>query len=181
MSDVQRLRLRGALTEDEAGELWYEIERLRALDAETAKAHNANLLEMAHMLDEIERLRAELEREKMRVVACGVVALANTPDSAEKARKMHDDYRSASCNAVARAVDEQMRLRAERDALRALTKKLWPEGLIGAAALQTAGDVRLCFDSPMYANSFVRRMQIAINASSKASSLDDAIDAARKA
>jgi len=78
------------------------------------------------------------------------------------------------------AADEIERLSAERDALLKLTKKLWPEGLIGAVALETAGDVRLCFDSPMYANSFVRRMQVPIDASSKASSLDAAIDAARR-
>ena len=57
-------------------------------------------------------LRAELERERLRLAACGVVALANTADSAEKARMMHDDYRSASCDDVARAVDCQMELRA---------------------------------------------------------------------
>ena len=61
-------------------------------------------------MDEILKLREELERERMRLAACGVVALANTPDSAEKARTMHDDYRSASCDDVARAVDRQMAL-----------------------------------------------------------------------
>ena len=61
-------------------------------------------------MDEILKLREELERERMRLAACGVVALANTPDSAEKSRTMHDDYRSASCDDVARAVDRQMAL-----------------------------------------------------------------------
>lgn len=61
-------------------------------------------------MDEILKLREELERERMRLAACGVVALSNTPDSAEKARTMHDDYRSASCDDVARAVDRQMAL-----------------------------------------------------------------------
>lgn len=66
---------------------------------------------------EIERLRAELERERMRLAACGVVALANTPESAKKARDMHPDYRSASCDDVARMVDKQMALRAAVEAL----------------------------------------------------------------
>jgi hypothetical protein len=68
---------------------------------------------LAHQAaDEIERLRADLEREQLRLAACGVVALANTPESAAKARQMHDDYRSASCDDVARAVDREMALRA---------------------------------------------------------------------
>lgn len=66
---------------------------------------------------EIRRLNAELERERMRLAACGVVALADTPESAAQAREMCDEYRSASCDDVARRVDECMTLRAERDAL----------------------------------------------------------------
>ena len=63
-------------------------------------------------------LEAELERERMRLAACGVVAMANTPESAARARDMHPDYRSASCDDVARAVDAEMAMRAERDAAR---------------------------------------------------------------
>ena len=66
---------------------------------------------------ELRRLHAELERERMRLVACGVVALADTPDSAKHARQMHPDYQSASCQDVARRVDECISLRAQRDAL----------------------------------------------------------------
>ena len=36
---------------------------------------------------EIAALRVELETERMRLVACGVVALANTPDSAKQTRE----------------------------------------------------------------------------------------------
>lgn len=68
--------------------------------------------------DEIARLRDELDRECMRLAACGVVALANTPDSANEARHMHESYKSASCDDVARMVDEQMRLRDENAKLR---------------------------------------------------------------
>ena len=79
---------------------------------------------------EIERLRAELERERMRLAACGVVADANTQESAAKAREMHDEYHSASCDAVARTVDREMQLRAERDALKEDAERLasiaWP-------------------------------------------------------
>ena len=62
---------------------------------------------------EIERLRAELETERMRLVACSVIALANTPESAARARDMHPDYQSPHCDDVARAVDREIALRAE--------------------------------------------------------------------
>lgn len=54
----------------------------------------------------------ELERERMRLAACGVVAMATTPETAATARDMHSEYRSASCDDVSRAVDIQMELRA---------------------------------------------------------------------
>lgn len=74
-------------------------------------------------------LEAENERLRLQLAACGVVAMANTPETAAKARDMHPDYKSASCDDVARAVDREMALRAElatarkeADALRALLK-----------------------------------------------------------
>lgn len=70
-------------------------------------------------IDDLKRDSADLERERMRLAACGVVALANTPESAAKARDMHDDYRSASCSDVARMVDLQMQYRAALVNLRA--------------------------------------------------------------
>ena len=57
---------------------------------------------------EVDALRADLERERMRLAACGVVALSDTPESAARERNMHPDYRSASCDDVARRVDECM-------------------------------------------------------------------------
>ncbi len=66
---------------------------------------------------EQEALKVALECERMRVVACGVVACSDTPKSAAVARDMLPVYRSASCDDVARRVDECISLRAERDAL----------------------------------------------------------------
>lgn len=74
---------------------------------------------------------AELETERMRLAACAVVALANTPESAKAARAMMPEYESASCHEVAMAVDREMALRAEverlttykTDAYAALQKK----------------------------------------------------------
>ena len=76
------------------------------------------------LIDRLKKAESELERERMRLAACGVVALADTPESAAQAREMRDEYRSASCDDVARRVDECMTLRAERDALAALVSDL---------------------------------------------------------
>lgn len=91
------------------------------VEAETElAASKAECARLSSMLDhqrdestETERmLRSELEAERIRLAACGVVALSNTPESAAKARDMRPEYRSASCDDVARMVDEQMHLRA---------------------------------------------------------------------
>lgn len=63
------------------------------------------------------QLEAELETERMRVIACGVVALANTPESAAKARDMLPEYRSAPCDNVVQAVDREMALRGRVEQL----------------------------------------------------------------
>ena len=63
--------------------------------------------------DVIERLRAELETERMRLAACSAISLANTPESAASARELHPDYQSPSCDDVARAVDREIAIRAE--------------------------------------------------------------------
>jgi len=77
--------------------------------------------EMSAML----RQQAEqIETERMKLVACGVVAMADTPDSARIAREMHTDYRSASLDDVIRRVDECMALRSEVQALKADAERL---------------------------------------------------------
>jgi hypothetical protein len=69
--------------------------------------------------NEVERLQAEIETLRMQLVACGVVAMSNTPESAAKARDMRPDYMSASCQDVMRAVDSEMALREELARLKA--------------------------------------------------------------
>lgn len=54
---------------------------------------------------------SEIEVLRMQLAACGAVANANTRASAQRAREMHPDFHSASCNDVARAVDREMDLR----------------------------------------------------------------------
>jgi hypothetical protein len=56
------------------------------------------------MIDELENLR-------MQLAACGVVARANTTESAQTARQMLPQYRSASLEDVEAAVDREMELR----------------------------------------------------------------------
>lgn len=66
---------------------------------------------------EVEELKTELERERIRLAACGVVALSNTPESAVNARQMSDEYKSASCDGVAMAVDREMKFRNKSEEL----------------------------------------------------------------
>ena len=69
--------------------------------------------------DRVMQLEAELETERMRLAACGVVALANTPESAAKARYMLPEYYSGSCEDVAQSVDREMALRDRAEQLEA--------------------------------------------------------------
>ena len=86
----------------------------------------ANVLHhIATLHAEIESLRVELETERMRLAACGVVALANTPDSAKQAREMLHKYLSASCGDVARMVDENIKLRARIDEMEKQEPVAW--------------------------------------------------------
>jgi hypothetical protein len=62
----------------------------------------------------IQDLEQQLETERMRVVACGIIATSDTPFSAAKNRDCHPDYWSASADDIARQIDELMRLRAQQ-------------------------------------------------------------------
>jgi DUF917 family protein len=98
---------------DEIVEMEEEIERLD-------KAIVTLLADNDSLRTTIDQLRIELLREQMRLAACGVVAMANTPDTAAKARNILPEYHSDSCDEVARVVDENMKLRAAIDRVRAL-------------------------------------------------------------
>ena len=76
----------------------------------------ALLAELDEARARIAELEAELERERMRLAACGVVAMANTRDRAREARQMLPEYRSASLDDVERAVDREMAERERREA-----------------------------------------------------------------
>jgi septal ring factor EnvC (AmiA/AmiB activator) len=74
--------------------------------------------DIATLLAEVERLRWALEVEGLRLAACDVVAMADTPESADRARQMQSGLRSAALSSVERRVDEVIALRAENERLR---------------------------------------------------------------
>lgn len=97
------------------------------------------LAKVEQQAQEIEALKSELERERMRLAACGVVALASTKESATKAREMHDKYWSASCHDVANIVDKYMATLADIDALRGFAQDImecWPHSELDGCDLQ---------------------------------------------
>lgn len=73
----------------------------------------------------VRELEERLHLEQMRLAACGVVAQANTPESSMEARAMHPDYRSASCDDVAKAVDREMALRERVKKIEATLERAW--------------------------------------------------------
>ena len=81
--------------------------------------------------DRIAKLEADLERERLRLAACGVVAMADTPESAAKARDMSPEYHSASLADVIHQIDALMELRAALKSQAPTDKELGPapEGL----------------------------------------------------
>ena len=85
-----------------------EIERL---EKEKTAALEAAYHEVEKVVTLKHKLEGELEAERIRHAACGVIALSNTLDSAKQARQMKDEYWSASCADVANAVDREMALR----------------------------------------------------------------------
>ena len=101
------------------------------IEAIGASIHQAELEKrrIAALEAELSSVKRELETERIRLAACGVVAMADTPESAARARDMLPEYESASCGDVARRVDECIQLRAdlarvtkERDALLAAAR-----------------------------------------------------------
>lgn len=100
-----------------------------------ARAAIAAMPDHAALVGEVESLKTQLERERMRLAACGVVAMSDTQESAARNRDMHADYKSASCDEVARRVDECMTLRTQLAAREANVARL-REALV---AVETEG------------------------------------------
>ena len=125
------------------------IERLReAALLLTGEGSFISATDLGAAASRIELLEVELERERMRLAACGVVAMSDTQGSAAKARDMREEYRSASCDDVARRVDECISLRAERDALAAELKALREQEPVGYLKKVTLGWLEKHKDTP---------------------------------
>lgn len=117
---------------DHCQPLYYQL--LAAFAArQTERAENAEA--------ERDRLREEIETERMRLAACGVLADCNTTGSVAKHRgEIQEKYRSGSLDSVCAAVDREMRLRGEleeaEEAIRRLSWRLCPDcvgdGILGA-------------------------------------------------
>jgi hypothetical protein len=74
----------------------------------------ANYTDYAALQQRVKELEAELETERLRLAGVGVVAQANTQESAALCRVPKDSpYYSASMSDVEAAVDREMALRAE--------------------------------------------------------------------
>ena len=61
----------------------------------------------------VEKLKDELETERMRLAGCGVVAMQNTVDSAKERITQDSPYWSASYGDVCRAVDAEILYRTQ--------------------------------------------------------------------
>lgn len=108
--DAARLLAKSKQVPSTAGQMKYEEISRKQANAAARITQDAQ---------EIAALKGELEDERIRLAACGVVAMANTPESAAKMRQMKDKYRSASLSDVERAVDAEMALRAELASVKA--------------------------------------------------------------
>lgn len=98
-------------------ECWNSVEDAKAAcqaeySRRLADAIDSALAQPEPTDDRVGQLEAELERERLRLAACGVVAMADTPESAAKARDMSPEYHSASLDDVIRQIDALMELRA---------------------------------------------------------------------
>lgn len=101
------------------------FDRVRAALANVVAFQNGSEDALAAFA-EIER---ELERERMRLAACGVVAMCDTPESASQARDMHPEYFSASCGDVGSVGGGEMRAKiCLRETLRQVSHNVHGRG-----------------------------------------------------
>jgi hypothetical protein len=90
-------------------------------DSETA-LHIAGTL-----VYEVERLTAELETERMRLVACSTASIQNTETSRAARIEQENPYWSVPYGDVCRAIDREMEHRAEAKRLRVEVELLGQE------------------------------------------------------
>jgi hypothetical protein len=123
-------------------EIAVELRRLAAVEVERDALRT-----------QCETLSLRIGTEQMRLTACGVVAMADTPESASLAREMAPAYWSDSCADVARRVDECIALRAELAAAKAqveaMTKYAKPIYLIATGEVHEGSETYTRHDAPV--------------------------------
>jgi len=79
------------------------------------------IADMAAFADEqTAELRSEVERLRMQLVACSVLATSNTPESLAKNRQMSPDYDCPAVQDVIKAVEREIKY---RNALESICKR----------------------------------------------------------
>jgi hypothetical protein len=121
----------------------------------------------APLLARIAEMEKELETERMRLAACGVVAMANTRESAEKARQMHPDYMSGSCKDVMRAVDAEMGYRERVAELEADAKRWKKLKSIAGFGIRRNGVIELSVCFSEYQPDHIGQLDTAIDETMK--------------
>lgn len=112
--------------QDDMHKLTYELKRQEKKYAQLLK-------KFRDLRKEANQLKAAEEKMRMQLVACGVIAMSNTRETAAKQRDIHPDYKSSSCQNVMDAVDREMALREERDILKeklAASQRLLASGIL---------------------------------------------------
>ena len=112
------------LTRDSQDGLWHASAFNKDATDRPLVLQSAALAELAKKDAEIAKLKDELEIERMRLAACSVVAMSNTPESAARNREMLPEYNSASCQDVMRIVDSEMALREQVQRQAALIEQM---------------------------------------------------------
>jgi len=95
----------------------YRIKSDQQSKAALIRAEQAEA-EVARQAQEIQDLRTERETLDLKLAACSVAALGNTPAAVAQRIAPGHPYYSASYGDVCRTVDREMELRSSRDALR---------------------------------------------------------------
>ncbi|MBU6223153.1 MAG: hypothetical protein KGR24_10465 [Planctomycetes bacterium] len=96
-----------------------EVEKLRQAVGLATTAVGDMVIDVENPIGMMQRVVAEVEKMRMQLAACGVLADCNTTDSLERNRRMHPDYDCASVQSVIRAVEREIGLRAEVERLKA--------------------------------------------------------------
>jgi hypothetical protein len=90
-------------------------------DLAAERIENAHIREAFRTMEKsANQQETDLERERLRLAACGVAAMQNTPASVAERIGPGHPYYSASYGDVCRAVDREMALRADLSAARAV-------------------------------------------------------------